>query len=125
MNNQFSIQWLDLNLNSKAPWKEGDRKWFSENPFRSFRLRRLFPNEFPNDFYEGQTHVLVRQLRPGFRDKQFCLDVANGASFDALPNTEEVCMALWIRLIKRTGNFALAEVVAEASLMGVTVERIQ
>lgn len=47
------------------PFNEGnvqcqDRRWFDDRPKRTYRLRHLFPNEFPE--VNGDTHVIVMKL---------------------------------------------------------------
>jgi hypothetical protein len=46
-----------------TPWAEDDCMWFEAHPDRSHRLRRAYPEEFP----EKVEHAVVRQLAPGQR----------------------------------------------------------
>jgi hypothetical protein len=118
------LVFFDLGPGAEA-WKTDDRKWFLANPLRSFRIRRLFEGELPEAANDGQTHVLVRQLTPGLRDKDFLRDLTKGAGFDALLNTEEIGMALWEKLNERPTIFSLNTIVRAASLMGVPVDGVQ
>lgn len=111
-----------IDLSGSSPWKDADKEWFAANPTRSFRIRRLFAGEFPSDFSEGQTHVLVRQLRPGLRDKLALLDARNGADFDRFPDDDAACMMLWERLERRDGTFSLAEVITRTKVLASTTK---
>jgi hypothetical protein len=50
-------------LDTPTSWSEDDRQWFEAHPDRSHRLRRAYPEEFP----EKVEHAVVRQLAPGRR----------------------------------------------------------
>ena len=87
------------------------------NPLRSFRIRRLYEKELPYEFNNGQTHVLVRQLTPGFRDKVFLCNPVIGSGFDALPDIDEVGLILWGRIDNGATIASLNDVVHESSMM--------
>jgi hypothetical protein len=82
--------------NCEHQWKEDDRKWFLANPERVFRLRRLHTGELPKEFSHGETHALIRKLRPGVRDKGFLIDDTKGETLDTLPNSDAMGVVLWI-----------------------------
>jgi hypothetical protein len=93
--NQPFIIWLEA-----TPWKTDDAAWFSAHPLRSFRIRRIYPNEWPN-LDKLITHSLVRQLEPGYRDRtpvNSNID-DNGASIDEMLNDvlndDVLLMTLW------------------------------
>lgn len=105
-----------------TPWTEDDRKWFEAHPTRSFRLRRLFRDEYPLILSGCATHVVVRQLAPGMRDKVPCADGDVGRSLDALPKSDALCMVLW-REYKTTvhgHSFRFSEAIREAMAMEAT-----
>jgi hypothetical protein len=58
---------------AEPKWKSSDRRWFEENPNRSYRLRKPLPGEWqglPNSSFpkkEGLLRVVVWQLFRGFR----------------------------------------------------------
>lgn len=81
---------LLLDMGKPNPWKENDRRWFAENPNRSFRFRRIYAGEFPKHLLEGATHTIVRQVSPGLRDKR-----PVSGSGDDLPDSEHFCLVLW------------------------------
>ncbi|SEI48455.1 hypothetical protein SAMN04244572_00501 [Azotobacter beijerinckii] len=63
---------------SDDPWMVSDRKFFEANPSRSYRLRRVIQGELATmrhvtqgEFAGSPTHVLVQQVAPGFRSRQF------------------------------------------------------
>ncbi len=89
---------LGFEPNSKCPWKVDDQRFFIANPKRSFRLRRIYPGEYGDLLDESMTHVLVRQLRPGLRDKR-CLGCDRiGYSLNDLPDKEAFLVLLWEEL---------------------------
>jgi hypothetical protein len=45
---------------------EADRRWFERHPDRSHRIRRALNRELPARC-AGHTHVVVRQITPGYR----------------------------------------------------------
>jgi hypothetical protein len=103
-----------------APWKDDDRVWFAEHPTRSFRLRRLHPGEFPAEILGNATHVTVRQLSPGFRDKHLAGDARGGTDLDALPDSDAIAMALRDEFAKAAASgqpFPLQRAVDRAALM--------
>lgn len=103
-----------------APWKADDRAWFATHPTRSFRLRRLHPGEFPTATLGNATHVIVRQLRPGFRDKHLAGDACGGADLDALPDSDAIAMVLrdeFARAAASGDPFPLKRALDRAALM--------
>jgi hypothetical protein len=48
-----------------SPGSDDDRAWFERHPRRSYRLRRSYPDEAPDDLILGW--VIVRQIAPGLR----------------------------------------------------------
>lgn len=112
-----SLDLINLAPNHDSLWKEDDRRWFAANPKRSFRIRRLFVGELPSEYSDGQTHVLIRQLAPGLRDKRFLLDARNGIDFDNFPDRDFVALALWERLDRGGASLPLSEVIDQAKAM--------
>jgi hypothetical protein len=64
------------NSEPEPTWKADDRRWFAENPRRSYRLRRLRPAETLGGWSLDKTadenpckesYVIVKQMMPGFR----------------------------------------------------------
>ncbi len=104
-----------------APWKDDDRRWFAAHPARGLRLRRLYAGEFPAESLGNATHVVVRQLVPGFRDKRLAGDTRGGLDLDALPDSDNLAALLWDEFGKAavTGQpFELQGVMDRACLMG-------
>lgn len=99
-----------------SPWKDDDREWFAARPARSFRLRRLYPGEFPAESLGNATHVIVRQLAPGYRDKHLAGDACGGADLDALPDSETLAMIL-------RDEFAKCAASGQAFMLQHTVDR--
>ena len=63
-----------ISFGDDTPWSRDDAAWFREHPHRSFRLRPVIPGEVPTAAAKSgasQTHVLVRQMAPGYRDRSF------------------------------------------------------
>lgn len=89
---------LGFEPNSMCPWKVDDQRFFIANPKRSFRLRRIYPGEYGDLLDESMTHVLVRQLRPGLRDKRCFGCDRIGYSLDDLPDKEAFLVLLWEEL---------------------------
>lgn len=83
---------IDLRSKSAAPYKEADRIWFKVLPGRRFRCRRLYDQEPRPD--EACTHVIVRQVRPGFRQKHYFGHPSMTRRLDAV-ESEELCKHLW------------------------------
>lgn len=110
----FETLYFDFNTET---WKEDDKKWFGANPHRSFRIRRLHKNEITKEFNSGETHVIVRQITPGVRDKVFLKDMKGGASHDALPDLDSVGMVLWKKIHGGADFISLNDVVSEARMM--------
>ncbi|TFH09442.1 MAG: hypothetical protein E4H07_06445 [Nitrosomonadales bacterium] len=96
--------------NGKAKWRVYDDNWFSYNPGRVFRLRRLWDGEcMDEDDYadahgEIPTHALIMkgtQIRHILR----CHDGVGGRFFDLMlfsrdeVCTDDVCAAIWGRTI--------------------------
>jgi hypothetical protein len=58
---------------AKPAFSEDDRRWFADNPGRSYRVRPIDPAEIPDQHLmaarpAGWRHfVVVRQVRPGHR----------------------------------------------------------
>jgi hypothetical protein len=55
------------------PWSMDDAAWFKANPTRAHRLRPTFPGEveIPPAPPHHSIQVLVRQVQPGYRVRQF------------------------------------------------------
>lgn len=85
---------LDLEINAKYEWKEGDRIWFLNNPNRTYRLRRVAPGELSGEPW-NTTHVIVRQVEVDLRENLFISDKTNGKHLDSAPDVEEYVSALW------------------------------
>lgn len=83
-----------------APWKTDDAAWFKSHPLRSFRIRRIYPGEWPI-LDKLITHSLVQQIEPGLRDKTPINSNINdsGKMIDAmlnnLLNDDVLLMTLW------------------------------
>lgn len=91
MTNRWQI---DVRTNSSAPYKEADRIWFKVLPGRRYRCRRLHETEpRPNSTC---THVVVRQIRPGFREKCYFGHPSMTEGLDAV-ESEAMCKYLWDR----------------------------
>jgi hypothetical protein len=65
-----------------------DRRWFAARPDRSFRLRKPAPRELEMLGGSGTSHVLVRQVEPGFRMRLAVL-------CEGLPDCDAVLRRLW------------------------------
>jgi hypothetical protein len=67
---------------------EDDRRWFEARPGREFRLRKPAPRELGMMQAQGASHVLVRQVQPGFRMRlpMLCSN---------LPDVDPVLRRLW------------------------------
>jgi len=118
----FGHMLIDL---SAEPWKKDDQEWFLANPLRSFRIRRLYEKEFPQEFNEGQTHVIVRQVMPGLRDKVFLNNPTIGTDFDNLPDIDEIGMILWEKINNGATTVSLDTVAYAASMMNLTERGVQ
>ncbi len=46
---------------------EGDRVWFELHPGEDVRLRPIIDGEFWPNHFDRASHVIVQQVRPGFR----------------------------------------------------------
>ena len=105
----------NLEINSQCPWKEDDRKWFKKNRNCNYRLRRLALGELPEWAVENNTHVVIKQIKQGLRDKRLITDMVKGRHLDAVPQNEELVSALWQKanfgggLIIPFGNIWLAK----------------
>lgn len=101
--------------NGRAQWRVDDDNWFSNNPERVFRLRRLCDGECMNEDYadaDGDadeheaipTHALIMQSSHVRRILQ-CHDGMGGRLFDLMllsrdeVCTDDVCAAIWGRTI--------------------------
>ena len=51
------------------PWCADDAAWFKENPSRAHRVRPVFPDEFPTEFYDEAGFAVVRQFKTGLRSR--------------------------------------------------------
>ena len=81
------------------PWQEDDHAWFAAHPERSFRLRRIYANEYPPEFF-ASTHVIVRQIKPGNRDKLPTFDNMGGQYLEAYPDDDASLLAAWLSIEK-------------------------
>lgn len=128
-----------------SPWKTTDKEWFKAHPSRSFYIRRLLPNELKSLISGGRvegsrqtrraanrarakhgrmtpeteanfTHVLVQQAAPGMRVRHVvAVTPAASLGFDALPDTDEIGMALLHMILSgRISVCDLRELVMEA-----------
>jgi hypothetical protein len=75
-------------------WQKDDAPWFEKHPRRSFRLRRIYKGEKVDQL---STHMLVRQIEPGFRDKLPVSSTADttGEFLDSFEDSDKVLIALW------------------------------
>lgn len=78
-------------------WMKHDREFFEENPRYSHHLRRLMPGELKHaQTHSGcrtpWTHVIVRQLAPGYRVRNF-LEWADLP--DGFPHWETFFSLIW------------------------------
>ena len=114
-----------VNLSAES-WKEDDQQWFLDNSSRSFRIRRLFALELPEESNNEFTHVLVRQLIPGVREKLFLYNPTKGsAGFDALPDTDTIGMLLWEKVNNGSTAVSLNDIVRAAKLIGASGGSVQ
>ncbi|MCH8467500.1 MAG: hypothetical protein LAT78_13150 [Roseinatronobacter sp.] len=51
------------------PWGADDAAWFQNNPSRAHRVRPVYPDEFPPEFYEDAGFAVVRQIKAGVRSR--------------------------------------------------------
>ena len=95
------------------PWQKVDAAFFRKNPRRSFRLRAARPDEATH----GTTHVIVKQIRPGVRERMFIRCTAPAS----VHFTDMELAAMWRRLdavpVGHPVSNALA--VADAASWGV------
>lgn len=118
----FGNELVDFNAQS---WKKDDREWFIANPLRSFIIRRLYEKELPQEFNEGQTHVIVGQLTTGLRDKVFLHNPIIGTGLDALPDIDEIGMVLWKKINNGATAVSLDTIANEARMMNLTERGVQ
>lgn len=83
---------VDLRGAASASYKEADRIWFKVLPGRRFRCRRLYDREPCPD--RACTHVVVRQVCPGIRQKHYLGHPSMTRRLDAV-ESEELCKYLW------------------------------
>jgi hypothetical protein len=81
-----------------------DRKWFTQNPHREYRIRPLIPGEAPelHDLPPGNwtRWTCVRQLWPGFRARVFM-----AAPFGAVPvDADDVVADIFEFAIRNPNN---------------------
>ncbi|SFI70811.1 hypothetical protein [Nitrosomonas sp. Nm34] len=105
-----------------SPWVKDDKNWFSANASLSYRIRRVYDHEAPEEFNEGLTHVLVRQTMPGYRERIFLTDPPKGSGFDSLPDIDEIGFILWEKLHDGSTRVCLNEIVRSARLMSMPGE---
>lgn len=86
-------RYLDITPAEFALYKEADRLWFVARPSRNFRLRPPIIGEPLPEV--GITHVVLKQERPGFRQKLF-LTLLDPIFRSPEGQPEEVAMALWL-----------------------------
>jgi hypothetical protein len=111
---------------SNEPGKKDDREWFSANPSRSYRIRQPFINELTAEFNNKFTHVIVKQLTPGLRDKVFLnIHTQSGAGFDALPDSDTISMLLWEKVNDGSTVICLDTIAQAAQLIDATGEFVQ
>lgn len=111
---------LGFEPNSDCPWKVDDQRFFRANSKRSFRLRRIYPEEYGDLSDDSWTHVLVRQLRPGLRDKRGLGCKHVGFSLDSLPEDETFYVVLWEEIASgriETQQTQLGELLDRAAAM--------
>lgn len=106
---------VDLSVETTAPYKRADREWFERHPRRSFRLRALFAGE-PN-IDPKATHVLVKQVAPRVREKEFFSGSLGRHAVENLPDDDLFCSAFWHALENSEGPIAFDHVIAMAKLM--------
>ena len=103
------------------PWQKADAAWFRARPKRCMRVRPMHPGELDSLPAGQSAHMLVRQIRPGFREKMF----VSGVTAD-LPDDDAVLLALWQRLNDAPGQpVPLATAVADALSWAVIAGGVQ
>lgn len=89
-----------------APWKIDDAVWFKSHPLRSFRIRRIYPGEWPK-LDQLITHSLVRQIEPGLRDRTPINSNINdsGKMLDEMLNDllEDDVLLMWLWQVSISG----------------------
>ncbi|TCJ37360.1 hypothetical protein [Parafrankia sp. BMG5.11] len=114
--------YLDITPADAALYKEADRLWFEARPSCNFRLRTPIIGEPVPEV--GITHVVLKQMRPGFRQKLFLI-LSDPVFRSPKAEPEEVAMALW--LLFQDGServptrkiLELAKTLADASRVAV------
>lgn len=116
--NAADQKFTTLLVSRNTKWTKADKAWFEKRPSRSFRLRELFPGELPAEFNIGNaaTHVVVRQVAPGFRDKRY-LSLRGPAA--AFPRDDLSLMYVWQNYETATDDFiSLEEIFSGVARMG-------
>lgn len=105
-----------------TPWKKDDAAWFADHPLRSFRIRRIYPSEWPI-LDKTITHSLVRQLEPGIRDRTPINSNINESGmmldqmFNDLLEDDELLMWLWHESISGVEFISFQILIARANEM--------
>lgn len=114
--------YLDITPADAALYKEADRLWFEARPSRNFRLRPPIIGEPVPEV--GITHVVLKQMRRGFRQKLF-LKLSDPIFRSPEAEPEEMAMALWLLFQDGTEKvptrkiLKLAKTLADASRVAV------
>ena len=107
---------LMLSLGTGDPWMLDDAKWFRKHPTRSFRIRAMLPGEYEHliacrDDLRNEakpTHMLVRQIEPGYRDRTPVSPDTADPAFDEMREDDELLGATWQDIYDRADGLSVA-----------------
>ena len=95
-------------------WDITDLDYFALNPSRSFRLRRLMPNEAPQGCRRGTSHTVIRKLSPTSFSRKYIGDDNGGADWDGMPDSNFIAQATW-EALEASEGFLLEEIHVRAA----------
>ena len=95
-------------------WDITDLYYFTANPSRSFRLRRLMPNEAPHGCRRGTSHTVIKKLSPASFRRRYIGDDNGGADWDAMPDSNSIAQASW-EALEASEDFLLEEIHVRAA----------